>query len=90
MYVDGFSPFYIAFVWRQYKAVNILLNNGVDTSLSCGWEVNPALVDCFDKQDSTVDFLLQKDNILNNMYDPDSYFSLFVSCQVERVTRLIV
>nr|XP_034330634.1 uncharacterized protein LOC105344498 isoform X7 [Crassostrea gigas] len=84
---DRVSPLIYAFVNRHYETVNILLNNGADSSLACGWEVNPALVDCFDKQDCTVVFLLQKGNILNNLYDPDSYFSLFVSCQVERVTR---
>uniref|UniRef100_K1PMS2 Ankyrin-1 n=1 Tax=Magallana gigas TaxID=29159 RepID=K1PMS2_MAGGI len=86
---DKVSPLYIAFKKRHIETVNVLLNNGVDTSLACGWKVNPSLVDCFDKRDSTVDFLLQKENISNNMYDQDSYFSLFVSCQVERVTRLI-
>lgn len=46
--------------------------------------INPVLKKCFDKFDSAVDFLLQKNNIRNisNMYDPDSYFSLFVSCYV--------
>ncbi|XP_065924639.1 uncharacterized protein [Magallana gigas] len=83
------SPIIFAFVNRHYKTVNILLNNDADSSLACGWEVNPALVDCFDKQDCTVVFLLQKDNISNHLYDPDSYFSLFVSCQVERAERMI-
>ncbi|XP_065925741.1 ankyrin repeat domain-containing protein 50-like [Magallana gigas] len=87
---DGVSPLYIAFNNRLYKIVNILLNNDTDTSLACGWKVNPDLVDFFDKQDSTIVFLLQKNNILNNLYDPDSYFSLFVSCQIERVTRMIL
>nr|XP_034308616.1 ankyrin repeat, PH and SEC7 domain containing protein secG-like isoform X2 [Crassostrea gigas] len=86
---DKVSPLYIAFEKRHIKTINVLLNNGVDTSLACGWKVNPALVECFDKHDSTAIFLLQKDNISKYMYDPDSYFSLFVSCQVERVTRLI-
>lgn len=85
---DGVSPLYIAFEARRYKTVSILLNNGVDTSLACGWEVNPSLVGCFDENDSTVKFLQQNDNIINNMHDSDSYFSLFVSCQVERVTRM--
>lgn len=74
---------------RHYKTVDILLNNAADSNPACGWEVNPALVDGFDKQDCTVVFLLQKDNISNNLYDPDSYFSLFVSCQVERAERMI-
>ncbi|XP_052703932.1 uncharacterized protein LOC128180109 [Crassostrea angulata] len=87
---DGVSPLYLAFNNRLYKIVDILLNNGTDTSLACGWKVNPDLVDFFDKQDSTIVFLLQKNNILNNLYDPDSYFSLFVSCQIERVTRMIL
>eukprot|EP00105_Crassostrea_gigas_P039996 XP_019924144.1 PREDICTED: receptor-interacting serine/threonine-protein kinase 4-like [Crassostrea gigas] len=83
------SPLCLAFENRHIETINVLLNNSVDTSLACGWEVNPALVDCFDKHDSTAIFLLQNDNISNNMYDPDSYFSLFVSNQVERVTRLM-
>lgn len=83
------SPLYIAFKNRHDSTVNLLLQNNADTSLACGWEVNPDLVDCFDKNDRTVEFLLRQDNIINNMYDPDSYFSLFVSCQVERETRRI-
>lgn len=86
---DGVSPLYIAFENRRYKLVSILLNNGVVNSLDCGLEVNPDLVGCFDKNDCTVKFLRQNDNILSNIYDPDSYFFLFVSCQVERVTRII-
>ncbi|XP_052706711.1 uncharacterized protein LOC128182140 [Crassostrea angulata] len=86
---DGVSPLYIAFECRFSKIVDILLNNGVVDSLDCGWEVNPDLVDCFDENDSTVKFLRQPDNVLCNMYDLDSYFSLFVGCQVERVTRMI-
>lgn len=83
------SPLYVAFRNRHYSTVNLLLNNNADTSLACGWEFNLDLVDCFDKNDRTVEFLLRQDNIKNNMYDPDSYFSLFVSCQVERETRWI-
>ncbi|XP_052710712.1 uncharacterized protein LOC128185077 [Crassostrea angulata] len=77
---DRVSPLFVAFECRRYETVNILLNHGVDTSLACRWE---------DKQDGTMVFLLQKKNISNNMYDLDSYFSLFVSCQVERVTRIL-
>lgn len=86
---DGVSPLYIAFKNRKCNIVNILLKNNADTSLACGWEVNPDLVDCFNKHDRTVEFLLRQDNIINNnnMDDADSYFSLFVNCQVERVTR---
>lgn len=83
------SPLYVAFRNRHYSTVNLLLNNNADTSLACGWKVNLDLVDCFDKNDRTVEFLLRQDNIKNNMYDLDSYFSLFVSCQVERETRWI-
>lgn len=86
---DRVSPLYIAFECRCYKIVSILLNNGAVDTLDCGWEVNPDLVDCFDENDSTMKFLRQPDNVLRNMYDLDSYFSLFVGCQVERVTRMI-
>lgn len=50
---------------------------------------NHDLKDCFNEKRASLNFLLQKDNILNNMYDTNSFFSLFVSSQVERVTRLI-
>lgn len=83
------SPLYIAFRNRHYSTVNLLLNNNADTSLVCGWKANLDSVDCFEKNDRTVEFLLRQDNIKNNMYDPDSYFSLFVSCHVERETRWI-
>lgn len=61
----------------RIEIVNILLNNGADTSLACGWDVNPSLVGCFDKPDCVVEIFLQNDNISNNLYDPDSYFSLY-------------
>eukprot|EP00105_Crassostrea_gigas_P035747 XP_019919895.1 PREDICTED: ankyrin-1-like [Crassostrea gigas] len=83
------SPLYIAFENRHCSTVNLLLKNKADTSLACGWEVNTDLIDCFDKNDRTVQFLLQRNNIINNINEPDSYFSLFVSCQVERETRWI-
>lgn len=54
-----------------------MIKNGIDTSLCCGLAGNPNLKDCFDENESTVDFLLQKDNILNNMYDPNSFFFSF-------------
>lgn len=56
-------------------------------SLFCEKEVNPDLNDCFNKHESSVEFLLKKENIQKNMYN--SYFSLFLTCQVERETTLI-
>uniref|UniRef100_A0A8W8JPR8 Novel STAND NTPase 3 domain-containing protein n=1 Tax=Magallana gigas TaxID=29159 RepID=A0A8W8JPR8_MAGGI len=43
--------------------------------------------DWCDKDDITGQYLLRKDNIVDNMYDLDSFFSLFVFCQVEELTR---
>eukprot|EP00105_Crassostrea_gigas_P043355 XP_019927503.1 PREDICTED: serine/threonine-protein phosphatase 6 regulatory ankyrin repeat subunit B-like [Crassostrea gigas] len=82
------SPLYVAFEKRYYKIVNILIEYGADTSLICGWQVNYDLVDCLDKHDRAVECILHEDNIKNNMYDPDSFFFLFVSSQMEIVTRL--
>lgn len=65
-----------------------MINYGADTNLICGWQVNPDLVDCLDKHDRAVECILHGDNIKHNMYDPDSFFFLFVSCQMEIVTRL--
>uniref|UniRef100_K1PQ97 Ankyrin-1 n=1 Tax=Magallana gigas TaxID=29159 RepID=K1PQ97_MAGGI len=84
---DNVSPLYIAFAWRQYKTVNILLKRNADTRLSSG--LNPSYLDLVDKNDSTIQYLLRKDNIYNNIYDPDSYFSLFVFCHVERMSRAL-
>lgn len=52
------SFLYIVFRNRYYSIVNFLLNNNVDISFVCGWEVNFDLVDCFDKNDRIVEFLL--------------------------------
>lgn len=84
---DEASPLYVAFVWRQYKIVDILLKRKGDTCLCNG--LNPTYLDLFDQNDTTIKFLLQRDNILKNIYDPDSYFSLFVFCHVERMSRAL-
>ncbi|XP_052704012.1 uncharacterized protein LOC128180166 [Crassostrea angulata] len=84
---DGVSPLYIAFAWRQYKTVNTLLKRNADTRLSSG--LNPTYLDLVDKNDSTMVFLQRKDNIYNNIYDPDSYFSLFVFSHVEQMSRAL-
>lgn len=34
------NPLIIAFENRHYEIVNILLNNGTDTSLACVWKFN--------------------------------------------------
>lgn len=46
---------------RHYKVVNILIKNGIDTSLCCGLEVNSDLKYCFNWKKGIVEFCLQKD-----------------------------
>lgn len=41
------------------------------------------------ENNSTVHILLREDNIIKNIHDPDSFFSLFVFCQVENGDRII-
>lgn len=57
------------FAWRHYKTVNTLLKRGADTSLSSG--LNPTYLDLLDRNDRTIKYLLQKENIYKNIYDPD-------------------
>lgn len=82
------SPLYIAFHGRHYKTVQFLLKNGADASLANGCGIIPSLIDWFDENDRTVQFLGREDNIIKNIHDPDSFFSLFVFCQVENANRI--
>lgn len=84
----GISPLYIAFYWRQNKTVQLLLERGADPSLADGCETNFSSIDWFNEKDSTVEFLLRKDNIRYNIHDLDSFFSLFVFCLIENAQRL--
>lgn len=88
----GISPIFIAFSGRHYRTAQVLLNGGADTSLIINneYEVNSASLHWLDKHDSTAQFLQRKENVLSNIYDPDSFISLVVFCQVERAVRLSV
>lgn len=72
---------------RQHAIIKTLLDAGVDMSIVnyCGLKYVSS--DWCDKDDITGQYLLRKDNIVDNMYDLDSFFSLFVFCQVEERTR---
>lgn len=85
----GLSPLYIAFYRRHFKTVQFLLENGADARFNNGCGIKPASINWFDENDSTVQFLQREDNIIENIHDPDSFFSLFVFCQVENADRLI-
>lgn len=59
-----------------------------DASLANGCGINPSSIDWFDENDRTVQFLRREDTIIKNINDPDSFFSLFVFCQVENANRI--
>uniref|UniRef100_K1QU25 Uncharacterized protein n=1 Tax=Magallana gigas TaxID=29159 RepID=K1QU25_MAGGI len=73
---------------RQHAIIKTLLYAGVDTSIVNYCELKHVSSDWCDKDDITGQYLLRKDNIADNMYDLDSFFSLFVFCQVEELTRV--
>lgn len=86
--INGISPLYVAFAWRHCETVNMLLECGADTSVLHGCGSNSLSVDCSNKDDQTILFLLQSNNIIDNIYDLDSFFTLFVFCQVEQMLRM--
>lgn len=77
----GASPLCVAFAFRYCKIVKMLLDRGADTSIANLFCFDFVLSDCFDK-DITIKFLLQPNAIFDNLYDPDSFFSLFVFSKV--------
>nr|XP_034333304.1 uncharacterized protein LOC117691389 isoform X1 [Crassostrea gigas]XP_034333305.1 uncharacterized protein LOC117691389 isoform X2 [Crassostrea gigas] len=81
------NPALIAFYMRQHAIIKTLLDAGVNTSIVNYCQLKYVSSDWCDKDDITGQYLLRKDNIVDNMYDLDSFFSLFVFCQVEELTR---
>lgn len=77
----GASPLCVAFAFRNCKIVKMLLDSGANTSIANLFCFDYVLSECFDK-DITNTFLLQPNAIFDNLYDPDSFFSLFVFSQV--------
>lgn len=86
--INGISPLYVAFAWKHCETVNILLECGADTSVLHGCGSNSLSADCNNKDDQTILYLLQSNNIIDNIYDLESFFSLFVFCQVENMLRI--
>lgn len=85
----GLSPLYIAFYERHIKTVQLLLKKGADARLVNGCGIKTASIDWFDENDSIMQFLRSEDNINKNIHDLDSFFSLFVFCQVEIAERIM-
>lgn len=85
----GFSPLYLALAFRLRETVKLLIEYGANTSIENGCGFKSASFDCNDKEDKTLQFLIQEDNVINNINDPDSYFSLFVFCQVEEIIQIV-
>nr|XP_034332339.1 uncharacterized protein LOC105325316 isoform X2 [Crassostrea gigas]XP_034332340.1 uncharacterized protein LOC105325316 isoform X3 [Crassostrea gigas] len=81
------NPALIAFYMRQHAIIKTFLDAGVITSIVNYCQLKYVSSDWCDKDDITGQYLLRKDNIVDNMYDLDSFFSLFVFCQVEELTR---
>nr|XP_034321422.1 uncharacterized protein LOC109619991 isoform X3 [Crassostrea gigas] len=76
------GPIFAAFANRHHRVVKILLENNTDTNIIKGCGLQCDYFDCDDKDDITMTFLLQPHNIIDNIHDPDSYYSLFVFCQI--------
>lgn len=85
----GLSPLYVAFFERHNKIVQLLQNSHADDSLIYGCGGGCPDVEWNDKDNCTIQFLLRKDNIMNNINEPDSFFSLFVFHQIERGLRVL-
>lgn len=85
---NGFSPVFIAFYMRHFPIITALLEAGADTSIANGCRLNYVSSDWCDKDDITWQYLFRKNNIVENMYDLDSFFSLFVFCQDEDIKRI--
>lgn len=63
---------------------NLLLTGDAHICLCSG--LNPTYLSLFDNNYITKNCLLLKDSAWNNLYDPDSYFALFVMCHIERMS----
>lgn len=67
----------------------MLLDAGADTTIVNGLQLDNVSSDWNDKDDITGQYLLRTTNIVDNIYDLDSFFSLFVFCQDEELTRML-
>lgn len=73
---------------KHYAIIKTLLDAGADTSIENGCGLNYVSSYWCDKDDITGQYLLRKNNIVDNMYGLDSFFSLLVCCQVEDIIRI--
>lgn len=85
---NGLSPVFTAFYMKHYAIIKILLHVGAATSFENGCGLNYLSSDWCDKGDITGQYLMRKNNIVDNMFDLDSFFSLLVCCQVEDIIRI--
>lgn len=85
---NGLSPVFIAFYMRHYTIIKSLLDAGADTDIINGCGLNYISSNWCDKVDITGQYLLRKNNIVDNLFDLDSFFSLYVFCQVEELTKI--
>lgn len=70
---------------KHYAIINFFLHAGADTSIDNGCGLNYLSSDWCGKGEITGQYLLRKNNIADNMFDLDSFFSLLVCCQVEDI-----
>lgn len=85
----GSSPLYIAFAFRNCEIVKTLLESGANSFIFEGCIFKSALFNPDNRDDRTMTFLMQRDNIIDELHDSDSYFSLFVFCQAEQILRIV-
>lgn len=84
---NGITPLYVAFAWRHSKIVQMLLECGADTSVFNDSGPNSFPIDPYEDYKNR-GFTLQRNSIFDNIFDSDSYFSLFLFSKVEQMIRI--
>lgn len=84
---NGITPLYVAIAWRHSKIVQMLLECGADTSVFNDSEPNSFPIDPYEDYKNR-GFTLQRNSIFDNIFDSDSYFSLFLFSKVEQMIRI--
>lgn len=84
---NGITPLYVAIAWRHSKIVQMLLELGADTSVFNDSGPNSFPIDPYEDYKNR-GFTLQRNSIFDNIFDSDSYFSLFLFSKVEQMIRI--
>ncbi|XP_065924577.1 uncharacterized protein [Magallana gigas] len=84
---NGITPLYVAIAWRHSKIVQMLLECGADTSVFNDSGPNSFPIDPYEDYKNR-GFTLQRNSIFDNIFDSDSYFSLFLFSKVEQMIRI--